>query len=169
MKARPPKPRILKLVEGDSGHRPLPADEPRPEPGIPSCPRPYQQRAKQEWRRITKELEQLGLITKVDRAALAAYCQSCSRWIEAEKQLETEGPVIEGRQRGLVKSPWVRIAGDAMEQIRRFGSEFGLTPSSRGRLQRFVFSGDRKGRRRGEAEAGSSSSTALLRSLHENC
>ncbi len=78
----------------------------------------------------------MGLLTRVDRAVLALYCQTWSRWVEAEKHLESEGSVQEGRQKGLVKSPWVRIAAEAAEHLARFAVEFGLTPSSRGRLAR---------------------------------
>jgi P27 family predicted phage terminase small subunit len=131
---RPPKPTALKVIEGNRGHRPLPANEPKPLEGIPSCPRHLSLAAKGEWRRISRELKHMGLLTRVDRAALACYCMAWARWVEAEGHLATEGAVQEGRQKGLVKSPWVRIAEQAMEKILRFSAEFGLTPSARCRI-----------------------------------
>lgn len=46
-----------------------------------------------EWKRIAEALNRIGLLTQVDRAALAAYCQAYGRWMEAERKL-TETPTI---------------------------------------------------------------------------
>jgi hypothetical protein len=62
---------------------------------------------------------------------LSCYCLAWSRLLEAEKHLEAEGAVVDGRQDGKVKNPWATIANQAMDQIRKLGAEFGLTPSSR--------------------------------------
>ena len=51
-----------------------------------------------EWRRIAKTLQQHGVLTTIDRAALAAYCQGYARWVEAEEKLK-ETPA-------LIKTPW---------------------------------------------------------------
>jgi P27 family predicted phage terminase small subunit len=101
MRGRPPKPTVLRIIEGNPGKRPLPANEPRPRPGIPTCPQHLTREAKVECHRISKELQCMGRLTKADRAALAAYCVAWARWIEAEGHLETEGLVQEGRQKGL--------------------------------------------------------------------
>ncbi len=50
--------------------------EPKPERGIPSCPQHLGKTARAEWRRVTKPLDQMGVIAKIDRALLAAYCAS---------------------------------------------------------------------------------------------
>ena len=132
---RPPKPTVLKLIEGNRGHRPISTDEPRPEVQIPSCPRHVKGEARKEWRRIAVELKGLGLLTRIDRGRhWRVIVWLGGAGLRPKDTLRTEGPVIEGSQKNLVKSPWVRIAMDCLEQIRRFGSEFGLTPSSRGRL-----------------------------------
>lgn len=48
--------------------------------------------AKAEWKLLVLELFQLGVITRLDRATLAGYCQAYGRWVEAEKMLrETPG------------------------------------------------------------------------------
>src|ERR1051325_241632 len=105
MRGRHPKPTALKVLEGRS-HRPLPGNEPKPAQGVPSCPKHLNSEARKEWRRITKELLHLGLLTKIDRGALSCYCQAWARLIEAEEYLAKEGVVIDGRQAGLVKNPW---------------------------------------------------------------
>jgi P27 family predicted phage terminase small subunit len=35
----------------------------------------------------------------------------------------------------MVRNPWLRIRNDAAAEMHRFGSEFGLSPASRARLQ----------------------------------
>jgi P27 family predicted phage terminase small subunit len=80
------------------------------------------------------ELHALGLLTEVDRAALALYCASYGRWVEAEKQLASNGLTVLSPSGYEQKSPWLTIADKAMEQLRRFISEFGLSPASRTRV-----------------------------------
>jgi len=75
-------------LHGNPGKRPLNTNEPQPELGIPELPTMLNGEALLEWHRITVELLQLGLMTKVDRAALAAYCQAWGRWVEAEEHLK---------------------------------------------------------------------------------
>lgn len=38
MRGRKPKPTHLKLLEGNPGHRPINGAEPKPNPGLPTCP-----------------------------------------------------------------------------------------------------------------------------------
>ena len=76
-------------------------------------------------------IKDLKLLTRVDKGALSCYCLAWSRLLEAEKHLEAEGAVVDGREDGKVKNPWATIANQAMDQIRKLGAEFGLTPSSR--------------------------------------
>src|SRR5919108_3560121 len=90
-----PTPTALKLLLGNPGKRPLPKGDPRPTPGVPPCPSWLEGEARKEWRRITPELRALGLLTAVDRAALAAYCQSYARWRQAEEVLSRRGLVVE--------------------------------------------------------------------------
>ena len=40
-----------------------------------------------EWHRLAGTLYDMGVLTMVDRAALAAYCQAYGRWVEAEEKL----------------------------------------------------------------------------------
>ncbi len=42
--------------------------------------------AKAEWKRLAGEVHRLGIVSQLDRAALA-YCQAYGRWAEAEKKL----------------------------------------------------------------------------------
>lgn len=134
MAGRRPKPTALKELEGNPGKRRLNAEEPKPS-GIPTCPKHLDKSAKAEWKRISRELITLGLLTSVDRAALAAYCSAWSRWISAEENVQKFGAVIKSPKSGYpVQNPYIGISNTALDQMRKFLIEFGMTPASRSRL-----------------------------------
>src|SRR5512146_3144589 len=89
-----PKPTALKILEGNPGHRPLNPDEPMPTAGEPPCPPWLADEAKAEWDRIVPELSRLNVLTVIDGAALAAYCQAFARWAEAEVKCREAGLVV---------------------------------------------------------------------------
>jgi P27 family predicted phage terminase small subunit len=142
----------LKLIAGNRGHRPLRKDEPIPEANIPAVPPHLSDEAKVEWGRIVNKLYNLGLMTDVDRAALAAYCQCYADWIEAEEQIRRFGKVVKSPVREVVRrrrdgteetertggypmqSPFLAIRNKALELMHRYLIEFGLSPSSRSRV-----------------------------------
>ncbi|MDD4986474.1 MAG: phage terminase small subunit P27 family [Dehalococcoidales bacterium] len=135
--ANRPKPTSIKKLNGNPGKRPLNENEPMPDKTPPTCPSwlPYQ--ARMEWKRVVPELERLGLLTMVDRAALAGYCEAYARWVKAARELK-DGFTYEYQDENLqtkrVKKPEVEIARDALNQVKAFCIEFGLTPSSRGKM-----------------------------------
>jgi P27 family predicted phage terminase small subunit len=135
MRGRKPKPSALKELEGNPGKRAVNKKEPKPDVAIPSCPNHLTGVAKQEWNRVTKELAKLGLITNVDRAALAAYCTAYKDYVRAENELKEGGQVIFTEKGGAYQNPWVGIKNSAIEKMIKIGVEFELTPSSRVRLQ----------------------------------
>jgi P27 family predicted phage terminase small subunit len=125
----------LKLLAGNPGHRPLNLSEPQPT-GIPTCPRHLDSEARKEWRRVSKDLLALGLLTSIDRAALAGYCASWSRWVAAELQIEKYGAIVKSPKSGYaIQSPFVGIANVALDKLRAYAIEFGMTPSSRSKVQ----------------------------------
>ena len=135
MRGRPPKPTVTKLLTGTFRKGRQNTREPKPEPGIPSCPDGLDAAAKLEWARITPELHRLGLLTLVDRAALAGYCVLWSRWQAAEAVIQRDGLTFETPNGFLQKRPEVTIARESLALMRNFASEFGLSPSSRSRVQ----------------------------------
>ena len=135
MRGRKPKPSALKMFEGNPGKRALNQNEPKPAVQTPDCPVHLDDEAQAEWNRITPELSTLGLIARIDRAALAAYCQAWSRWVKAEEMLKSTGPVIKSKTTGAIyQNPYLAVANRAMKQMRDFLTEFGMTPSSRSRV-----------------------------------
>ena len=131
MRGRKPKPSRLKLLTGNPGKRPLNKREAKPEPDLPTCPSHLNKDARKEWTQMSRLLYRHGLLTMIDRPALAAYCQAWGKWVEAERHLRVEGMVIRGRDKNPVRNPWTIIANQAWEQVRKMLLEFGMTPSSR--------------------------------------
>jgi len=128
-----PKPTNLKKLEGVRTDR-INDNEPEPQLGRVTCPSFLSKEAKAEWKRIAPELIRLGLLTPVDRAAFAGYCQAYGRWVKAERLLLEKGVLVSGNKGQLIASPLLWISTSAAKNMLRFGVEFGLTPSSRSRL-----------------------------------
>lgn len=105
---------------------------------MPKCPKWLSDDAKKEWRRVAKVLFECGLLTEADQTALAAYCESYALWKQAQELIKTEGITYEYTNKSgatnIVKHPAVEISLKSMLVIKQFCSEFGLTPSSRGRI-----------------------------------
>lgn len=128
------KPTALKLLDGNPGKRAINRSEPQPEAGMAACPSWLPKSAKAEWRRVVPELSRLGMLAKVDRASLAAYCQAVAMLEDAQRALDVDGLVIDGSHGGKVKNPAATVVKEAASTIRGFAAEFGLTPASRSRL-----------------------------------
>lgn len=134
-RGRPRKPTALKVLEGNPGKRPLNVREPKPKPLVPKCPKWLEPLAKKEWKRIVPELENLGLITCVDGAALEAYCQSYARWVQAEQFISKHGTMFKTPSGYVQQVPQVAISQKYMAICKSFLTEFGLSPASRTRLE----------------------------------
>lgn len=131
----PPKPTALRLLNGNAGKRKLNSEEPDVKPEIPPCPKQLSKIAKAEWKRMSKHLLSLGLISQIDRAFLAGYCTAYATWAEAEEELAKYGKVFKAPSGYPMASPYLAIRDNALNQIRAFGTEFGMSPSSRSRVK----------------------------------
>lgn len=139
MKGRKPTPTALRLLRGNPRKRPVNANEPKPAPlaGDLAPPAWLDADAQTEWRRLAPMLGRLGVLTETDADALAAYCESWVTWKTATARVRQFGMVIKRTKGGAelpVISPYVKIAHHAMQQMRAFLVEFGMTPSSRARI-----------------------------------
>lgn len=133
-RGRKPKPTALKVLEGNLGGRPLNVNEPKPVKKAPRCPSWVEDEAKKEWKRMGKVLEQLGLLTEMDMAAFAGYCQAYARWKEAEEFITQHGTMVRTPNGYLQQVPQVSIAQTNLKIMLKFCEQFGLTPSARSRI-----------------------------------
>jgi len=134
----PKKPTAWRRADGNRGKRAWNHAEPKPPEGTPDCPEHLSDEGKAEWHRLVDTLVGMGVITVVDRAVLAAYCQAYGRWVEAEQKLK-ETPLLFKTPSGYVQqSPWLGIANRQMELMGRYMAEIGLTPASRSRITAYA-------------------------------
>ncbi|WP_249200681.1 phage terminase small subunit P27 family [Thetidibacter halocola] len=132
----------MKLVTGTARPHRMNPGEPHPDVAIPDAPDHLTEAARIEWDRVAAELAALGILSRLDRGALAAYCQAYGRWRAAEDALSrmasrdatTNGLVVRTKGGSLIQNPLVGTANKAMADMVRYAAEFGMTPSARTRL-----------------------------------
>jgi P27 family predicted phage terminase small subunit len=137
----PKKPIALIKLEGNPGKRRIPKgiDLPPSDPGPPSHLDDY---GKEEWARISIGLEAMGVLTEVDRAALAAYCDAYAVWRTACEQIaervrkggKLAGLIDVTKTGHVIQNALVGVRNKAREDMVRFSTEFGMTPQARARL-----------------------------------
>ena len=133
-RGRKPTPTAIKELEGNPGKRALNKNEPKPTKKAPPCPKWLEPEAKKEWRRLAKKMEQLGVLTEVDMAAFAGYCQAYARWKEAEEFITQHGSILRTKSGYVQPVPQVSIAQTYLKIMNRFAEQFGLTPAARSRI-----------------------------------
>lgn len=121
-----PRPAALRLLNGrtpgtDSGGRKVtpPANFARVAPEVPDW---LSDEAAAEWARIIPELTRMKLIKEIDRATVAAYCESWARFVEISKAWHA----------GDARTSLVDAAS---KELRQWAREFGLTPSAEGAVR----------------------------------
>jgi P27 family predicted phage terminase small subunit len=134
----PKKPTRLKLIQGTFRKDRAIPNEVKPAVASPVVPGHLSDEAKVEWGRLSQELECLGLLSRIDRAALAAYCECWSDWVEACRMCATKDgqdrKVIKTVAGNFIENPYYSIKKRAAELMHKFLTEFGMTPASRSRI-----------------------------------
>lgn len=133
-RGRKPKPTALKILEGNPGHRPLNKKDIVVKGHLPECPDWLEDDAKVEWQRLGKALADIGMLTDMDMAAFAGYCQAYARWKAAEEFITQHGDMVRTPNGYLQQVPQVSIAQTNQKIMLKFCEQFGLTPSARSRL-----------------------------------
>lgn len=148
MGQRGPKgtPAELHLLHGNPSKKKLGSlldDVVRPEVAIPPCPGHLKEEARKEWKRITPHLQKLGLISHIDRAALAGYCDSWGDYVWACRRIEALNSEDKNGEAGRIWdtpsgykqiSVVQQIKNRALEQCHKFLAEFGMSPAARARV-----------------------------------
>jgi P27 family predicted phage terminase small subunit len=140
MRGRPPTPTKLKLLNGNPGKRQINLSTFSPVASIPRCPASLNSEARKEWKRITRELHQYGMIAEVDRGLLAMLCTAWGRFVEAEEMIEKsaavsgQGLFVKTPNGFPVQSPWLAVSNKAIETYKSLCAEFGLSPAARTRV-----------------------------------
>jgi P27 family predicted phage terminase small subunit len=138
-------PTNIKLLRGTfRGDRAVSNEAQLPD-AIPPVPPHLSDEAKVEWGRITQDLYAAGLLKNVDRAALCAYCDAWSDYVDASSRVKAMGTVVttkkviqkDGTETGgnIIENPYYSVKKRSMELMYRFLTEFGMTPASRSRIE----------------------------------
>ena len=133
-----PKPTALRRLGGNPGKRGYNHAEPQAPEGVPDCPPHLMDAARDEWDRLVDMLHGMGVVTLVDRAVLAAYCQCYGRWVEAEEKLQSTPMLLKTATGYVQQSPWLSIANKQLELMGRYMAELGLTPAARSRVAAYA-------------------------------
>lgn len=106
-------------------------------PSAPACPTWLSREAKAEWQRIVPTLTEKVGLHKIDRGLLAAYCATWAEYQNAVTTLSKVGEWYEAKTKnGVIRRlhPLVQIRNAARDSLIKFGSQLGLSPSARARL-----------------------------------
>lgn len=145
MGQRGPKPTPTKVLKIRGSWRAKErSNEPKPEGKVPLCPSWLDGKSKALFAVLTRQLAPLGLLTDLDRQALARYCRLSTRWRAMEEFIQTHGETCEiyamDKQgntflAALKLYPQVRVASALAAELLRIENHFGLTPRARMGLQ----------------------------------
>lgn len=139
VRGRKPKPTRLKLVTGNPGKRRINKREAKPKRVIPSPPEHASQGAKVAWGSLSARLDRLGLLTELDAMALEQLAENYAEIVALRADIAMNGrvQVVETEAGADFERPrpQVRMLSDAERRFRAMMTEFGLTPSSRSRIE----------------------------------
>lgn len=131
MAGRKPLPTNLKVLRNTA--QPCRMNE--NEPKVPACkiemPDGLSDMEQRHWQLVSRDLEECGILTKIDVHAFKLYCNLYATWENANDNLKKYGSVIKDKRGVPCLSPYFQISMKAMDKMLNFLREFGMTPSSR--------------------------------------
>lgn len=132
--ARPRKPSNLKVVQGTNRpHRNN--KEPVVVTEVPDCPDYLGKEAKKYWEETARQLVNAGLIGLVDTALFSLHCDSYGRYVEISRKIDTLDRMVSHSPNGMeMQSVWLQIRNKLHDQIIKTGTEFGLSPAARSKI-----------------------------------
>ncbi len=112
------------------------ADEPIVEVAAPDPPDYLEPEEAKIFAATADKLAKMRVMTEADVDALAIYAVNFSRWLEATDKLRDSGLIVRSPNDYPMQNPYLSIANAAQRECLRILAEFGLTPSSRTRVQK---------------------------------
>lgn len=132
----PPTPSALNALHGNPSHRPINAEEPKPDAVTSvAAPRWLDGDARLIWDELALELHRLGLLTKLDVSVLAGACRWWAIYRQADRALRRGGLVQRTKAVGKTARPELGIAQKAFSEAVAVFGRFGVTPSDRTKLK----------------------------------
>src|SRR5262245_19274505 len=126
--ARRHKPALLKVIQGSKR---LPSQpEPQPQGDLVDAPDWLSDAQKESWSYAIENAPP-GLLRRIDRSVLAAWCIAETTFREASKKVEQHGMLIKSPDGVSMQSPYLSIRNKQMLLMLKCGAELGFSPSSR--------------------------------------
>lgn len=152
-RGRRPIPTQLKVLHGTDQPCRINKNEAEPETDRIEPPHELSDEARKHWDLVVRELKSAGLITNLDVVALTMYCEAYATWRHASKQIQKYGTVVKAEKSGFpMQSPYLAIANRAFDQMKGMLTEFGMTPSSRTRVNASPAKASKKNKFAGHAK-----------------
>lgn len=137
----PPKPRAIRILEGNRGKRPYNLHEPTARVGEPEMPSYLDKLARVEWKKLVPILREMRVLTHADGRNLANLCQSHSALVRAVREMRKlekggKSALLMQTPSGYVQqSPLLSIINIQIKIQTTIMREFGMSPSSRTRIK----------------------------------
>jgi P27 family predicted phage terminase small subunit len=128
-----PIPDNVRNLRGNAGKR-KPPSRPKAVVAQPSKPSDLKGEGLAEWKRVTPELERMGLLSKLDRGVLLLYCATYGIWHETWSRIMADGAVTVDERKLPRKHPLWQVYRDSAASIASLADKLGLTPAARGRM-----------------------------------
>ena len=146
MKGRKPKPTQLKVLSGTDQPCRINPNEAKSKPvdKVPSAPKWLSSLGKKIYKDTTRQLMASKVLTPVDLQMLITYCQEYANYIEImmmfqpdkNGNVQQERVILTKTKQGTMHqvNPLIKIAQASLDKAKSIGVEYGLTPSSRSRV-----------------------------------
>ncbi|MGI5443381.1 phage terminase small subunit P27 family [Streptomyces shenzhenensis] len=125
-----PQPDNVRALRGNPGGHRTQARVTAP-PKAPSPPTWLDAEAKAEWRRVVPDLDRLGVLARVDRAVLATYCSSWSKFVQAERAIQRDGLTVVGHRGAERKHPAWQQWRESAGVVAQLSRELFASPNAR--------------------------------------
>lgn len=99
------------------------------------CPAFLGKEGKNEWERVTVELDSMGILATADRAALVAYCEAWEEFVALLAKVREEGPVVYTDKNNAIQNPVLGAKNKAAERVLKIACQFGMTPAARTKIE----------------------------------
>lgn len=105
---------------------------------VPPAPKDLSALAQAVWRRELPPLVRAEKIAQHELPLFKSYCLATARIDEAQAAIVTHGLLIVGASGELKRNPATTIQKEAIALQARLATEFGISPASRNKNERFV-------------------------------
>ena len=103
--------------------------------GIPEKPDTLAGSASECWDKLAPQLEDAGILTHLDGRLLASYCQAYADTVMLREMIENNGWFTLTTDGIMKASPIVAAMQDSFRRMNQTGSELGLSPTSRPKIE----------------------------------